>query len=926
MLFGRHGECRRLERVLTDARHGTSRTILVRGEAGMGKSALLRFVMGKAKAFDVVSVTGVESESDLPFGALLGICRGLLPFVERIAAPQRAALETALALSPGEVRDRFTAYAGVLSLLAAAAEAQPRLVVVDDLQWLDAPSAEAMLFVARRLGPDRVAIVLGARTGDPGRLDLTGLDEIHLDGLDEASSLALLRSRYHEETLTEAVAQRLIALTGGVPLALVEVPGLLTAAQLRGDEPMPDPLPAGEAVQRAFRREADTLPAATRDALLVIAAEDRGSMDLVTAVLTRRGTDATVLEPAERIGLIHVEDGHGVFRHPLLRSAIYHGASPSSRRAVHRDLADACEPGETERRAWHLAAASVGPDEAVAAALEVAAISARSRGGHASAARALERAAQLTPEAEARAFRLLGAAEDTWRTGDIAATNRLLGMATSQTEDPILLADVELLRGRVGYTHGSATDTYQRLLEGAAAVEAVAPAKAAAMMAEACWIFFGAAELGSALHAAGEAMRIARGVGGRVELTAIVAMAETLVLHGRTREARPLLARWKKAAQADGYGPAFLPFNPTIGAVYLTIEDYEFARSLVATFHAAARSTPELLPHVLACRTLFDYRTGDWASAYAHGTEGLEVGAAVRAKSSTGFLLANLALVEAGLGLETARAHAGEIREMVARTGYRALLSYAGSAIGLLDLGDGRLQSAIIELEEVDRMMRDWGVRDPNVVQWMPDLIEAYGRAGERDKAETLLDTLTDQAEATDGNWARATAARCAGLLADAYDGHFLRALDLHARTPTPFDRARTQLCFGERLRRSGRRTEARTQLRPALRTFERLGAAPWRRRAAAELGVAAEHLAPHGRAVERLSPQELQVALRVAEGVTNREAAEALFVTTKTVEFHLGNVYRKLGIRSRTELARLVVARRGGAQDRADLGPSPQN
>ena len=271
----------------------------------------------------------------------------------------------------------------------------------------------------------------------------------------------------------------------------------------------------------------------------------------------------------------------------------------------------------------------------MAAALERAGTSARSRGGHASAARALERAAQFTPEAEVRAARLLAAAENSWRTGDIAATNRLLGQATTLTEDPIVLADVELLRGRVGYTHGSATDSYQRLLEGAAAVEAVAPAKAAAMLAEACWIFFGAAELGPALHAAGEAMRIARGVGGNVELTAIVAMAETLVLHGRTREARPLLARWKEAVEEDGYGLAFLPFNPTIGAVYLTIEDYEFARSLVATFHASARSAPELLPHVLACRTLFEYRTGDWASAYAHGTEGAQVGAAVRAKSSS---------------------------------------------------------------------------------------------------------------------------------------------------------------------------------------------------------------------------------------------------------------------------------------------------
>ncbi len=866
-----------------------------------------------------------NSESDLPFGALLGICRGLFPFMDRIPATQRGALEAALALSPGEVLDRFTAYAGVLSLLAAAAEARPHLVVVDDLQWLDAPSAEAMLFVARRLGPDRVAIVLGARTGEPNRLDLAGLDEVHLDGLDGASSLELLRSRYDQETLSDDVAQRLIALTGGVPLALVEVPGLLTAAQLRGDEPMPDPLPAGEVVQRAFRREIDALPTATVDALLLLAAEDSGSMDLVTAALARRGADTAVLEPAERAGLIRAEDGHGAFRHPLLRSALYHAASPSTRRAAHRDLADACEAGDTERRAWHLAAASIGPDEEVAAALERAAISAQARGGHASAARALERAAQLTPGAEARAARLLAAAENAWRIGDFTAANRLLNEAASLTDDPIRLADVELLRGRIGYTHGSASETYERLLNGATAVAAAAPEKAAAMLAEASWSCFGAAELERSLHAATEALRIGRRVGGNVELSAMVAMAMALVLHGRAREARPILARWKEAVDEDRFAFA-LRLNPTIGAVYLGTEDYAFARRLLETFLTAARSTPELLPVVLACITQYEQRTGDWAAAYAHGTEGAQLGTALRQESTKGLVVANLAIVEAGLGMEATREHAQEVRDMVALTGARSLLTYVGSAVGLLDLGIGRIDSAILELEEVERMMRDWGVRDPSVVQWMPDLVEAYARAGRRDDAELLLETLEAQAEETDGNWARAAAARCAGLLAEAYDAHFLRALDLHARTPTPFDRARTQLCFGERLRRSGRRTEARAQLRPAFQTFERLGAAPWRHRAAAELGVSAEHLAPRDRAVERLSPQELQVALRVAEGITNREAAEALFVTTKTVEFHLGNVYRKLGIRSRTELARLVAARRAGASEEAELGRSARN
>jgi DNA-binding CsgD family transcriptional regulator len=920
MLFGRHGECLQLARALDDARQGTSRTVIVRGEAGMGKSALLDFVVSRASGFDVVSVTGVESESDLPFGALLGICRGLLPLLDRIPAAQRRALEAALALSPGEVLDRFTAYAGVLSLLAAAAEARPRLVVVDDLQWLDAPSAEAMLFVARRLGPDRVAIVLSARTGDVDRLDLAGLEEISLDGLDAASSLELLRSRYAPDALSEEVAQRLIALTGGAPLALVEVPGLLTASQLLGEEPIPDPLPAGEAVQRAFRREIDALPAATTDALLLLAAEDGGSIDLVVAALAKRGADAVVLEPAERTGLVRIEDGRGVFRHPLLRSALYHGATPSARRAAHRDLAGVCETGDDERRAWHLAAASIGPDEDVAAALERAAASAQARGGHASAARALERAAQLTPGPDARAARLLAAAESAWRIGDFAATSRLLDEATSLTDDPVRLADVQLLRGRIGYTHGSASETYERLRDGAAAVTAVAPEKAAALLAEACWTYFGAPELERALQTADEALRIGRRVGGNVELSAMVAMAMALILHGRAREARPLLARWKESVVTERYVFA-LRLNPTIGAVYVAAEDFSFARHLMETFVAAARSAPELLPVVLACLTQYEFRTGDWAAAYAHGTEGAELGTSLRQQSTMSIAVANLAIVEAGLGLEATHEHAREVREMVARTGHRALLSYVGSAVGLLELGNGNIESAILELEDVERMMRDWGVRDPNTVQWMPDLIEAYVRAGRRRQAEVLLATLVEQAEETDGNWARATASRCAGLLAEAFDAHFLRALDLHAAMPTPFERARTQLCFGERLRRAGRRTEARAQLRSAVRTFDRLGAAPWRQRAAAELGVSAEHLAPHDRAVEHLSPQELQVALLVAEGATNREAAEALFVTTKTVEFHLRNVFRKLSVRSRTDLARLVMARRVGTAHDADSG-----
>jgi len=387
-----------------------------------------------------------------------------------------------------------------------------------------------------------------------------------------------------------------------------------------------------------------------------------------------------------------------------------------------------------------------------------------------------------------------------------------------------------------------------------------------------------------------------------------------LILHGRTREARPLLDRWKDAvAGRQTSGVADIPFHPTTGVVYLVAEDYSFARHLLEGFLAAARdmAAPALLPLVLGCLTEVEYRTGDWAAAYAHATEAAHLAADMRQDAIRSFVLVNLATVEAAMGREDARRHAHDAEQLATRHGHRSLRTMASASVGLLDLGAGRIEAAIVPLEEVGRLMRDWHVGDPNIVQWMPDLIEAYVRAGHRSKAEALLGTLSDQAERTAGNWARAAAARCEGMLADAFDEHFEKALELHDRTPTPFERARTELCFGERLRRAGRRSEARAHLRSAHATFDRLGAVPWRDRALAELGGSVEHLGSGGRGIDRLSPQELQVALLVAEGATNREAAAALYVTTKTVEFHLRNIYPKLLIRSRTDLARVVAARR---------------
>lgn len=574
-----------------------------------------------------------------------------------------------------------------------------------------------------------------------------------------------------------------------------------------------------------------------------------------------------ILEPAERAGVIRIVGGRAEFRHPLLRSAVYYGTPPVDRRATHRALADAYASDGSARRAWHRAAATVEADETVAAELDEAAAKARTRGGYASAATTLERAAQLTPDREGRARRLLAAADSHWLAGQAEHAMRLLDLARPLTDDPRLSADIQLLRGRLLFAFGSVTDEYAALIQEASRIESDAPEKAVMMLMEACWACVAAAELERGLKAGEHAARVAARLGGNLEHAAGLALAEALIVFGRTREARPLLDRWKRAVEASQTtSTTDIPFHPTTGVVYLVAEDYSFARQLLDGFLATARhlAAPALLPLVLGSRSALEFRIGDWAAAYAHATEADLLAADMRQDAIRPFVLVHLARVEAATGREEGRAHAHQAEDFAERHGTRSLRSLATAAIGLLDLGAGRIDEAIVSLESVDHLMREWRIGDPNIVQSMPDLIEGYVRVGERTKAEAVLETLNDQAERTDGNWARATAARCAGMLADAFDNHFIRALELHDRTPTPFERARTELCFGERLRRAGRRAEARAHLRSAHATFDRLGAVPWRSRASAELGGSVEHLASRDRGIDRLSPQELQVALLV--------------------------------------------------------------
>lgn len=912
MLVGREHELAQLESLLEQARQGGGISVVVQGGVGIGKTTLLTEISRRAIDFGVVTVQGVESESDLAFAGLGTLVRPLAQYLDRLPPAQRNALSIALAVSDERLASPYPAYLGLLSLVAAAAEATPQLVIVDDVQWLDQPSSEAILFAARRIGADRVAVVIATRAAEDGGPDLGGIEELALEGLDrDAARDVLLR---HHPDLAASVVDRLATATGGIPLALIEVPGLLSVAQRSGEEALPDPLPAGRRIQDAFRRSLASLPRTCRDALVVLAADETGSAQTLVRALRKWRIAGTALDPAKLAGLIREVDGSFVFRHPMLRSTIYHAAPPATRRRAHATLAAVLGDAFSERRAWHLAAAATGPDDRASHALAEAARHAARRGAYASAAAAFEKSASLTANGTDRAKLLLESAEACRLGGLGNQAMRLLDDALGSATDALLRADIQLLRGRILFSYRSVNEAYVLLLEEAGRIEAAFPDRAATMLTEACWACTAAADVSTGVRAGERAYEAGHRIGEATENAAALALAQALVISGRGREARGLLEQCKEALRSRP-NPLAPPYSPTTAMSYLITEDYEFAAYLAHAQVVAARdlASPSLLSFVLATRAYCLFRTGDWVAAYADGTEAITLADEVPSLQTRAFAQVILASIEAGLGRDEAVMRALDAEREIGRYEQHSLTLVAQSARGLFHLGYGRIDETIRELEETARLSERIGAHDPAVVPWMPDLLEAYVRAGRVDDAADLLASLEQQAQESEGVWARAVAARGRGLLAETdFEDAFREALALHASAPTPFEQARTELVYGERLRRAGRRADARPRLRSALATFERLGARGWARRASVELGASVEHVSRSGPLTDYLSPHELQVALQVAAGATNAETAAALFVTQKTVEFHLRNVYRKLGIRSRTDLARVMASGSG--------------
>lgn len=912
-LVGRDREVALIERLLLDAREGHSGALAIVGEAGQGKTALLEHAGALARDMGRLCARGLETETDFAFSGLHDLLRPVLGLISGLPAPQASALEGALAIGPPSARDRFAISAATLGLLGLAAEEGRLLVTVEDLQWLDRPSAEAILFAARRLADEGVAVLIAARPEVARSGLLAGISAVDLSGLDPAAARELLAGV--GIPLAATVADAVVAATEGNPLALIEGARLLTEAQRLGHEPLDGPLPVGAAIAARFHTASEPLDDAGRTALLVAATGGEGlPIGVIRAALERAGSTLAGLEQAELCELVAIAPDGVRFAHPLLRAACYHAAAPVARRAAHRALADALDgAGNHEACAWHLAAAALEPDEEVASALERVGLTARSRSGHSTAATTLARAADLTPRGPARAKRLVEAVRDAHLGGETERALRLIDQALDAEPLPQTRARAEHLRGQIDAWRAPTDEVHTRLMQEAERVASHDPHLAALMMGDAAVPHLRSGDVLAGLRTAERALEIARQAGiehSRAEW--VVGMG--LVIAGRAPEAAPIIAHWTGVAEGSERPLEALGLFQTLPRALMWLEDYARARALARRLVESARETaPAVVPMAVATLAEIDLRTGDLAAALSGASEGVALARDTDQPQALGFCLAGLARVDAMTGrVEECRVHAAEAREVGIRLARGTPVATLGEpALGLLALATGDAEDAIDHLGRVARACQERGLLEPAMVQYGPILVEALVRAERRDEAVTALDRLASAAGRTGRTWALATAARCRGLLApdDQIDAHFHEALRLHDLTPTPLERARTELCFGERLRRARRRAEARAHLRAALETFDRLGATPWAARAEAELEVsgatARKRTEPRS---DALTPQELQVAMMVAGGATNREAGARLFLSAKTVEAHLGRIYRKVGVRSRTELAGIVA------------------
>jgi DNA-binding CsgD family transcriptional regulator len=908
MLHGRESEIRAIEALIGAARRGRGGALLLHGDAGIGKTALLDVASRRATGVRQLRTAGLEAESSLPFSALAELTERLRDGISTLPAPQAAAIEGALALGPPAAADRFAVCAGFLGLLANAARDDPLLVLVDDAHWLDPASAECLGFAARRLDDKRIAVLVAARSEEPQTFRGAGR-HLAVGGLERDAARDLLTEVDRE--LPGDVAESLIDAAAGNPLALIELPGLLSRDQRLGLAALDQPMQPGVSLQRAFERRIARLPARTHVALVVAATAFTPSLRPILAACRTLGVAPEALEPAEAEGVVRLSSARLAFGHPLLRGAVYRGARAADRRRAHRALS---EYTDEDSRAWHLAAAALGPNAAVADALEATARRAAARGAHAASADALVRAARFSEDDVASTRRLLAAGLAAAMGGAYDRGVALLELADA-IDDPLLGASVRHLLAMVTLNGGvrSAYDNHRTISEEAERIASIDPAAAAAMHADAGVIAAVAGNCEMILASAERAAEILPDDAPpttRCQVLSILGMG--LALRGRHAEGREALDEaGRLLGTVDPLTPAAQSISLGLGGRLCTSQE-TILREEAASLASAAREAGAIgvFPYYQLLVADCAYRTGDWDAAerdIAEAVEGAEESAQLGPLS---IALVIAARMHAARGdAEAARSELARAMEIAEPVGYGSPVGWGTAALGFLELGLDRISEAIAELELAEQLLELAGLEDPVVVPWAPDLAEAYSRAGRADDAARVASKLAAQAARSGGPLAGALAARCEALVGDDFDQAFERALELHDRAEAPFERARTLLTYGARLHRARRRRQARERLRGALDVFRKLGAAPWVRRTEAELRAAGGIKRRSVAHPDQLTAQEVRVALAVARGATNREVAAELFLSPKTIEFHLGQTYRKLGIHSRTQLAQALRA-----------------
>ena len=915
MLVGRGRELARLRSYLDKAWAGASAVLVIEGDPGIGKSTMLAEARAWARGA-VLSTTGSEGESDIAYGNLADVFRDHHPHLAAIPERQADALASIFAIGPSKPADRFTVASATLNLLGAIAADGPLLVTIDDTQWLDPASFQAVLFAANRLDVKGVALLFAVRARHPAGQQLSRLPTLVLDGLGASDAKQLL-AESGAPAMSEASTSRLVEESGGNPLALLTLPAKMTADDLALWALSAEPLPIGPILEDAFCGDITALPTGTRQALLMLAVLGAGTATY-TSVWPPAELSWDDLDPAEDAGLIVFRHGRPEFRHPLVRAAAYRVATSAARRRAHLYAADLLKRSTSaqalERRAGHLVAAGAAADESLAASFQVTADQELAMGNFTVAGKLFQRSADLTPNPTVAMRRMFLAANALRLAGAIDESRGLLVDAASRGDDPAMLAAIRYALSRLEVYRGAMVKGRDGLLEIGTAAAAQSPVLAADILSDAALASTVIGDMATARTSARRAMALVTQPASSPPLQVAAVGALVNALSGDPGGARALLA--SRTAEIDTVDPLGIDFIYQVALelslAYFAVEEADRARVLLerAIEGARERSATGVLPFRLGSLARIEFWQGRWASALATVHE------ALRLADETGWVserlssLTTLARIEAVTGHhEEARTHAKQATTAAEQAGAGTYAALGHLAHGLLELTCENPAAAIGHFERVTAFADQVGFARSPVMWWSSDLIECYVAEGVLDAARQELAKLERAAAGPAMPTTAAVAARCRALLdPTSFEQHMTEAMRLHALGGVPFEQARTELLIGGYARRHHQPGKARPLLAAALATFERLGAVDWAGRARVQVEATGMRIRRSVNGLGALTPQELQVALAVARGMSNKEVAGHLFLSVKTVEYHLSHVFDKLGVHSRTRVAGLVA------------------